>query len=461
MSDKLSSNYLNELAKLCLSSQDVTEIVKQHLNYSFIKGEEYKEVFKYIFDYHGIHSKIPTLGTLSQNLPQKPSLINVLNNIRETSIHDSKDQIMQSFESFIKKGRFQKLHEDVKEMYNKQEHEKAMLLLEKESKEINSFDLSTKLHSRVFADFDKRQLERKQKDFTSTKWPIGIPAFDFHTRGGIEQKTSLLGMARSGVGKSTLLRSIGFNIAFRGGNVVHFQAEGSKDEVQDAYDSMWTGVPTIDIKKGDLTGKDLDVIEKARRSFLAQCGEIFIIVYDQFETASIAQARQQLIDLQKTVKINAALFDYLDLFDPGDGKRYSTNGEGERARKISVARKIVNLATELDMFTATMTQASDIEKKDWNDPNFVITRNNISNLKATVDPFAYFITLNQTEDENDKDIIRIHEDKLRHYRIKSWENTYHVSQNREVGRFIDIQETNKRFWDPINNKIIKNAPKQK
>lgn len=459
MSDKLSSNYLNELAKLCLSSVDVTEIVKQHLNYSFIKGEEYKEVFKYIFDYHNIHSKIPTLGTLSQNLPQKPVLISVLNNIRETSIHDSREQIMHSFESFIKKGRFQKLHEDVKELYNKQEHEKAMLLLEKESKDINAFNLSTKLHSRVFADFDKRQLERKQKDFTTVKWPIGIPAFDYHTKGGVEQKTSLLGMARSGVGKSTFLRSIGFNIAFRGGNVVHFQAEGSKEEVQDAYDAMWTGVPMMDIKKGELTGKDLNTIDKARKSFLAQCGEIYIIAYDQFDTATIAQARQQLIELQKSVKINAALFDYLDLFDPGDGKRYSTNAEGERARKIAVARKIVNIATELDMFTATMTQASDIPFKDWNDPNYVITRNDISNLKATVDPFAYFLTLNQTMDEDDKDILRIFEDKLRHYKRKSWETTYHIAQKRDVGRFIDLQETNSRFWDNVNNRVIKNAPK--
>lgn len=461
MSDKLSSNYLNELAKLCLSSQDVTEIVKQHLNYSFIKGEEYKEVFKYIFDYHGIHSKIPTLGTLSQNLPQKPSLINVLNNIRETSIHDGKDQIMQSFESFIKKGRFQKLHEDVKEMYNKQEHEKAMLLLEKESKEINSFCLTSKLHTRVFSDFDRRQQERKQRDFTNVKWPIGIPAFDYHTKGGVEPGRAMLVIARKGVGKSTCLRSIGHNLAFRGHNGIHFQAEGTKSEVEDAYDAMWTGVPMMDIRKGDLTGKDVETIEKARKSFLAQCGEIFIVSYEQFNSASIAECRQAILDLMKEYNIKWAIFDYLEKFDPGDGKRYGTNAEGERAKKLAVAEKIVNIATEFKIFCATATQASSIEKKDYNDPNFVITRENISNLKATVDPFAYTITLNQTDDENDKDIMRIHEEAFRFQKILSWESTYHIAQDRNKGRFIDIQETNKRFWDPINNKIIKNAPKQK
>ncbi len=461
MADKLNSNFIVELAKLCLVSKDTADVVSKHLSYSFLKSQEHKEVFKYIFDYYSSSTKTPTLGTMSQHLPQTPEMVNVITQIRQASVYDNKDEILASFEQFIKKGRFQKLHEDVKELYNKQEHDRAMLLMEKESTAINNFSLVSQVHSRLFADFDKRQLVRKGRDFTSIKIPTGIPAFDYHTFGGPELKTSLLGVARSGVGKSTLLRWLGFNAAFRGYNVVHFQAEGAKDEVQDAYDAMWTGVNVMDIKKGDLTGKDIAAITKARQSFLAQCGEIYIIAFEQFDTASIAQARQQLIELKKVVDIHVGLFDYLDLFDPGDGKRYSTNAEGERSRKAAVAKKIVNIGTELNMLTATMTQASDIARKDWNDPNFFITRNDISNLKATVDPFAYVLTLNQTEDENDKDIIRIHEEKIRHYKVKSWESTYHVAQNREVGRFVDLGETNVRFWDPVKKQVIKNAPKVK
>lgn len=461
MTEHLSSNFLSELAKLCLSSKDVALLVHQHFLFSFVKVNQWKEIFKYIFDYTIANNKVPTIGILSESLPKTPEHTHILAQIRETSIADNKDAILKSFERFIKKGRFQKLILDTHELYNKQEHEKAIQILAKESQEITEFSLATKLHSRLFADFDKRQQERKQREFSTVKWPIGIPAFDYHTYGGVEPKTSLLGMARSGVGKSTLLRSIGFNIAFRGGNVVHFQAEGSKDEVQDAYDSMWTGVPMMDIKKGELTGREISKIEEARKAFLAQCGEIYVVAFEQFDTASIAQCRQILIDLQKEVNITAALFDYLDLFDPGDGKRYGTNAESERMRKGSVAKKIVNIATEFDIFTATMTQASDIPFKDWNDPNYVITRNDISNLKATVDPFAYFLTLNQTMDENDKDIIRIHEDKLRHYRIKSWEATYPIVQDREKGRFVDIAETKKRYWDDIKKVVIRNAPKEK
>lgn len=461
MSDKLSPNFLNELAKLCLNSKDVTDIVRQHFQFSFIKAQEFKEIFKYIFDFTAAHNKTPTIGVLSQNLPQTPELTHIIADIRETSIGDKKDEILVSFEKFIKKGRFQKLYEDVREDFNKQEHEKAMLAMEKESRAINEFSLINKLHSRVFADFDKRQVERKQQDFSVVRTPIGIPPFDCHTHGGIEPGRSMLVIARKGVGKSTCLRSIGFNLAFRGKSGVHFQAEGTKKEVQDAYDAMWTGVAIDDIRKGDLTGKDLAKIEQSRQAFLSQCGEIFIIPYEQFASATIADCRAHIQELKKEFNIEWAIFDYLEKFDPGDGKRYGTNAEGDRAKKLAVAEKIVNISTEFNMFCATGTQANDITPKEYNDPNFVITRSNIANLRATIDPFSYTITLNQTDDENDKDIMRIHEEAFRFQKIKSWESTYPIVQDREHGRFIDVAQTNLRFWDSIKKMVIKNAPKEK
>lgn len=456
---QLNNNLLIELIKSCLFSADTTALVKQHLDYAFIASEEYKTIFKYIFDYHGANQKSPTLGIVSQNVPEKDSYLNILGQIREVNIHDRKDEIIKEFQEFIRKNRFIKLHQDVKEIFNRGEHDKAVSLMAKESDLINSFSLANQMHTRVFADFDKRQRERKQKDHTSLKMATGIPAFDHHTYGGVETGTSMLLVARAKIGKSTMLRWLGYNFAFRGYSGIHVQAEGPKTDVENAYDSMWTGVDINDIKRGELTGKDLEKLEAAKKAYLANCGEIFIVAYEQFDNATIAEVRQIIIDLMKTYDIKWALFDYLEKFNPGDGRRYGTTDDGNRSRKLAVAEKIVNIATEFKIFTATATQANDIEKKDWDNPNFVITRNNISNLRATIDPFAYCLTLNQTQDENDKDIIRLHEEALRHYKIKSWEATYPIAQRRDLGRFIDIARTNQLFWDPIDKKVIKNALK--
>jgi hypothetical protein len=784
------------------------------LDYSFIPNEEYKVIFKYIFDYYGANQKSPTLGTLSQNVPEKDSYLNVIEQIREVNIHDRKDEILKEFETFIRKSRFVKLHQDVKEIYNKGEADKAMNLLAEESVAINAFSLVNKKHSRIFTDFNKRQVERRQRDFSQIKMATGIPAFDHHTRGGVELGKSLLAIARKGVGKaqplyskiytpngfttmgeikigdeiltqdgsttkvirifdqgirnvyriyfsdgvtvdadedhlwkiythkdrkrvadslqykktsikkdrhsilttkqlsndirvtkqntynyklpicaplnfskkrldippytlgaligdgcfsngtfssadqqiidrisselkckkirktgkyefgfpkckikerlrlifdnklsnsydkyipreylysdvedrinllrglidtdgyinqkgncffntsserlakdtcelvrglggivklhnhgkpsyvspktgkriyskydhwqlainmpphinpcylkrksdrvrpkskyvtpryvekvefigqmptrcimvehpshlyitdncvvthnSTFLRWLGFNFAFRGFTGIHFQGEGARTDVENAYDSMWTGIGVHEIKKGELGSRDYDKLEQSRQQFLANSGEIIVVAYEQFDNANMAECRQIIIDLMKEFNIKWALFDYLEKFNPGDGRRYGTTAESDRIKKLATAEKIVNIATEFKIFTGSATQANDIEKKDWDNPAWVITRNNISNLRATLDPFAYTVTLNQTLDESDKDIIRIHEESFRDYKLSSHESTYHVAQRRDLGRFIDLARTNQTFWDPVNKKVIKTTLK--
>jgi len=69
--------------------------------------------------------------------------------------------------------------------------------------------------------------------------------------------------------------------------------------------------------------------------------------------------------------------------------------------------------------------------------------------------------MNQTEDEKDNKIMRIHEEKTRDYFVPSYEQTYPIVQKFEVGRFIDIAETKKRFWDEDNKKVIRNIAVKK
>lgn len=452
---QLSGDFIVELAKACIVSKEILEVVKPHLKYSYLDSEAYKSIFKYIFDYHGAHDASPTVGLLSQNVKSRDAL-EIIAQIRDANVFDNKKEIVESFQEFVKRSRLHLLWLKVEDIHNGGNADEAIKVLAEESKEIHEFSLVTKLHSRIFADFDKRQMDRQQRDFTLTKIPTGIPQLDYHSRGGPDIGTGFLGIARTGVGKTTFLRSLGFHAAFRGYNVLHFaSADSTKQEIEDGYDAAWTGVNIHEIKEGRLTGVDVKQIEKAKKAYLAQCGEIYIHAFEQFNAASILDCRNILMELLKTVNIKLVLFDYLEKFDPGDGKKYSTNQEGSTARKIAVAEKIVGIATEFKVLSATMTQANDIPKELWNDPAKVLTRSNIANAKATADPFAYVVTLNQTEDENDKNIMRIHDEKLRHYRIYSYSSTYKIVQNREVGRFIDVAQTNELFWDMENKKIRK------
>lgn len=456
---QLSPDFLIELAKACIVSPDILDVVKPHLNYSFLNNEQYKQIFKYIIDYHNANRKSPSIGLLSQNVNSRDCL-EIIGKIREANVYNNKKEIIESLEVFLKRSKFVNLHKKTEELYNQGKHDQAMQVLADESKDINNFSLTTKLHSRIFANFDQRQWERQTRDFTTLKIPTGIPPLDYHTRGGIDKGTGLLAIARSGVGKTTFLRGLGGAAAFRGVNVLHIAGgDSTQQEIEDGYDAWWTGIDLHSIREGELGGMNGKKIEQARKAWLAQCGEIYVHVFKQFHSSSIADCRAILIELLKEADIGLVLFDLLESFEPGDGKRYGTNQDGISSRKKATSEKIINIATEFNIAVAAVTQASDIKKEQWNNPNFVITRNDIANLKATVDPFAYCITLNQTEDENDNEIMRIHEEKLRHYKSQSFNSTYPIAQRRDVGRFIDVAETKRKFWDDINKKIIRGTPK--
>jgi replicative DNA helicase len=456
---QLKEDFLIELAKACLVSGEVMDVVTPHLQYTYLPNEPYKHIFKYLLDYHHAHKKAPTIGMLAQNVTQKDTLP-IIGRIREVNVYDSKNEIIETFETFIRNSRFFDLHAEVKELFNKGEQEKAIVTLAEKSKDINEFSLKVEMLPRVFADYDKHERERREKDYSTSKIPTGIPQFDYHTRGGPDRGTGILGIARSGVGKTTFLRSLGMNASFRGINVLHLAAgDSTLNEIRDGYTSWWTGVDLHSIREGRMDGADHKKIDRAKQEWLANCGEIYMHAFKQFNQASILDCRNILIDLLKERDIGLVLFDYLEKFKPGDGRRYGTNDEGQRVEKMAIAEKIINIATEFNVVVGTVTQASNIDREKWNNPKFVISREHISNLKATVDPFAYCVTLNQTEDENDNEIMRIHEEKLRHYKIFSHSSTYHVAQKRDVGRFIDVARTKELFWDDAKKQIIRNIPK--
>lgn len=445
---QLSEDFLIELAKGCLIDPNFLDVVSPHLKYSFLPSEPYKLVFKYLKEYYDAYRKAPTLGLLTEAVRDKNTLP-ILGKIREANVYDNREQLVVTFEQFIKAGRFIELHERSAELYNQNQRDEAIKLLAAESQDIHAFSLKTDMLPRVFGDFDARQLQRQNKErLALRKNPIGIPQFDYHSRGGIENGTALLAIARSAGGKTSLLRSIGANWAFRGKNVLHVASgDSTLDEINAGYDAWWTGITINNLREGNMETVDQRKLERAKEQWLSQCGEIYIKVYNQFHSASIDNVRTELIHLLKTVEIGGILFDYADKFKPGDGRRYNASDDGLRLEKMATAEKIVNIATEFDIPVATVTQASNIDREKWNNNQWVMGRENISNLKAMIDPFAYCFTLNQTEDENDQEIMRIHEEKMRHYKIFSHSSTYYIAQDRDRGRFIDVAKTKELYWD--------------
>jgi replicative DNA helicase len=454
MSHQLDESFLLELYKSCLTSKSFLEVISKHLKFHYIPEESYKKIYEKIVQDYELLQVLPTIGSLTQYFSQfknpDESVLKVLVKIKNVSVVDQKDILLQTFEKFIINAMFHDLYAKIGELHNEGKQEKAIQLLTEQSVIISNFSLKASAYTKVFGGYNERQKERKLKarNVGADKVPFNIHGLDYFTRGGMSKGTSTLFLGRSGTGKSTILRWIGMGAARASLRVVHFQGEGSEQEALDAYDAGWTGNPLEDMEFGDVPVANVKKIEKAHHDIVSSGGEIFVKASGTFEDLTIEDCKEILEDIEKTYgKVDLAIFDYLEVF--GSKGKYFNSETGERKRREDIANKITNIAVMFNIATATATQANDIKPEYYNNPEKVLTRSDISEFKGALKPFSNFITICQTDDEYDAGIIRLYCDKFRKYKSKQ---TIKMAQSLSNSRFYDSKKSLDLFWDSINNK---------
>lgn len=422
--EQFSEEFLNELFKLAFYKRDIIEAITQHLKYNYIPVElkGYKKILKYITTFWQTNQKLPSLGQLTQSLQdiEVYSIVEKMNNIKTLP---DKEQTLLTLENFIKRVRFQQLYQKIADLYNDGDQEGAISLQAKESQEIVNFSIKEKTSyiADVFNDFKARDEERfiESQDVVkpTIKIPFGIDALDACAHGGSEPGEIDCFLGRSGTGKTKWLRWRGVSAARRGFRVLHIQAEGTMKEALIGYDGTWTGILKKDIKKGNISSKTVIKLEKVINEIGRKKGNIKVVSFEQFETASMRDVRNIVLDYIKMYgePPHLLILDYLELFDPGNGKRYSTNTEGEKYRREASARQFKNICNEFGIVGATASQANDIPPADFNRVDWYMTRHNVAGAKGLIDPFSYFFTFNVSLDEYKKDLARIYVDKMREY----------------------------------------------
>lgn len=457
---ELSNSFLDELIKAAMTSKSTMDLLNKHLDYEHLPTEAYKTVWKEIRTFYDIEGKLPTIGLLNQSLEGlkdkevKLDCRHLLATLKKAKVDNVHDELIQTFESYKREIEFVNLYREVSEIYEN-DREKAIKYMAIKSEAISKFSIKDGIYDRVFADFDKRQIDRKAKDPDTydERIPTGIHELDHYTRGGFKKGTSFLSLGRSGTGKSTLLRWIAINAARIGKRVVLFSLEGLREETLEAIDSAWTSTPLDQIEFGSLEVKKVKEIEKSLQGIINNGGEIYVHNNEGFDSMTIQQANNVVHEIRKLYgEVDMILFDYLELFEV-EGLRTSKDGSGERRRRETIANKITDMAVEHRCVTGSVTQATDIPPSLYNNENFVLTRTNISEFKGVVKPFSYFFTINQTDDESDQGVCRLYCDKFRKHRSGQ---TVHLYQRLDIGRFYDSNKTLKYLWNKNLNKKIQN-----
>lgn len=435
MQEQLNEEFLHELFKCSITKKSFLDTLIPILKINYLPDENYQKVWKEISDLYqsGEAKTLPTIGVLSESLKKDKNCLKIVGKMRRIVDLDY-DGVTRALEEYVKQNMFVEGYDTLGDIYNQGDKEKAYQIFVETGLSIQKFSLQAANYERVFGGFKSRNMDRiMNRNNTRIRIPTGIEPLDEIMDGGIETGEFTLFLAESGKGKSTLLNGIGTTAARYGFNVDHEQAEGTKEQCLNRYDANWTGSLYKEIKKGEIPEHNLKKIYKVIKDI---SGEIFVHSHEKFGTRSMADVRFSLMEILKEYPVHVLILDYLELFEPGDGRKYSPSEE--RHRQQAIARACKNIAMEFNIAVVAATQASSIKSEFLNDPDFVINREHLSEDKGKVRPVDNFITINQTRDEYKLKTCRLFCDKLREHESNQ---VIPIAQNLARARFYDRKRT--------------------
>ena len=441
--DTLAPNFVTELLAISLNKRTIFDIVRQYMKFSYFQVESEKKLWQWVTARYDRTGRIPTLGQIQQQFAEDEAVLEKVEEISDIEVDDenvgNEAVILDTFERFIKKMKFLEANDKITDFYNQGKKDQAWDMFVKYAEEFSQFSIQDAKFETVFGDFAQRQAQRKSEDYNKRfKIPTGIDEIDYRLggeTGGPETGECVLWLGDSGAGKSQVLVHCGVTAARQGHRVAHFQLEGTKEQCLNRYDAAWTGTLYSDVKLGNIPAKKMEVskriVKKLKRS------DIYVSSEETFNAKTLVDVRRELKEMEKMYgKIDVIIIDYLELLEVGDGHNYSP-GE-ERFRQAKLAKGMKMLAMEFNAVVHTATQSSNIPEECKNDPEFVITRAQLSEDKGKIRPFDIFITINQTRDEMKEEIMRLHTDKLRDYKNG---DPIRIANNFSCARFYDRKRT--------------------
>jgi hypothetical protein len=433
---QLTEHFVEELLKSCLKNRGVLDICRAHLQFQYLSDEGQKKVWQAIAHHADVTGTAPSIGALGEKFHHDRKVMEVLAGIKAADLPDN-EAVLFSLESYLKQAMFVELYDKMGDLWNAQKQDEALAYVEKRSLEINGFSVKGKAFVNVFGNYSERlktKLLRKGEPSSLIKATTGIPELDADMGGGLMEGDTFCWLARSGIGKTKAMRWSAVQNARRGLRVLHVSLEGTEQKAIDGMDATWHGVSTAAVEACDFSEKRIAEFERAARTVP---GEIHVQAYEQFGQASMADVRQMLYDCEKAHgKVDLLQMDYLEKARPANNIKYSP--DQERHRRAAIADDFKNLCTEAKTRGIVATQAEGVRMDKWNKSDFVLTRENVSECKALVNSFSFFVSMNQTIEEKENAYMRLHQDKFRDY---VGGRTLGIYQSYGTERFYDHQTT--------------------
>lgn len=465
---KLNPGFMAEIFKLMFSDEVIMRIASEYLKYELIPKEwvGYKFILREAIIQYTEKNKLPSIGAICQKLCDEDAVQLAAKEIKKATLIDREIAIDQ-LQSFVKETEFELLSRKVHDLYEEGKKEEAIRVNAEESQRILEMSFRSKSggFQPVFGGFHERMVERRMEGDAASekpvKVPFGVDRLDDVSFGGMEIGDTSLWIARSGVGKSSILKWHGYSAAIRGVPVLHIQLEGGIKACMQIYDQLWSAQSYSDIKSGNISPKDRKKIEQAIKEVKELSSDIEVYGFKKFGQASMSDVRQLCYDY-----FNAhgkfpglMILDSLDLVKTGISKKIDSDPDHKKEKLQTCAQLLKNLADEIGAPIITATQTSDVPFEVWNNPDKVIDRSYTEGDKTLVKPFSFVFTLNMTIEEKANATARIYVDKLRDY--KESQEVITIATNYDKRRFYHRGRTMEMYNQVSERKEEKKQARRK
>lgn len=465
---KLNPGFMAEIFKLMFSDEVIMRIASEYLKYELIPKEwvGYKFILREAIIQYTEKNKLPSIGAICQKLCDEDVVQLAAKEIKKAALIDREIAIDQ-LQSFVKETEFELLSRKVHDLYEEGKKEEAIRVNAEESQRILEMSFRSKSggFQSVFGGFHERMVERRMESDTVSekpvKVPFGIDRLDNISFGGMEIGDTTLWIARSGTGKTTVLKWHGYSAAIRGVPVLHIQLEGGVKACMQIYDQLWSAQSYSDIKSGNISPKDRKKIEQAIKEVKELSSDIEVYGFKKFGQASMSDVRQLCYDYFNTHGKfpGLVILDSLDLVKTGISKKIDSDPDHKKEKLQTCAQLLKNLADEIGAPIITATQTSDVPFEVWNNPDKVIDRSYTEGDKTLVKPFSFVFTLNMTIEEKANATARIYVDKLRDY--KESQEVITIATNYDKRRFYHRGRTMEMYNQISERKEIKKQARKK
>lgn len=414
----LTEEFLMDLFFTCMNNDYVLAVVMEQVKKSYLPDRDFISLFNQLRTYYKEYKKPPTYSILGQAVSRQKSVAALLDDIYESGNELGTEQALEQLENYIKQVRFQQAYKESGELFNKAEHEQASLKLQEYAEWVSTFSLRESEFVDVIGTFGIRFKGNRQKhNATDKQLPITrfyIDELDVMNNGRDLRTQLSVFLAATGVGKSHAARWIGKNACqIDGLNVLHFQLEGSRDEVVNAYSASLVKCSTFRYETGTIRDVEIERMEEMLKEV---SGKLYVKSYPKFNShVSTVDIRNGIQDFKKRYAISpdVVIVDSIDLLIDASGRKYSENGE--RHKRIAVANDLKDLAADENVWMVG-TYQSTIENRDWlNDEKNVLTEFNTAEAKGLARPLTHLITLNQSDRERKEHTMRINVAKSRFF----------------------------------------------